>query len=200
VVVGGTGSGKTTLLNALAAEIDPSERIVTVEDAAELRLPAPHVVRLETRTGSAEGTPPVSARDLVRCALRMRPDRVLLGEVRGSEALDLVQAMNTGHDGSLSTVHANGGDDALRRLETLVLLAAVGLPLDAVREHLAAAVDLLVHLVRHADGRREVVEVAEVVPPPVGPGPRVRPLAIGGRVVGEPARPARGHGATAVDR
>jgi len=165
IVSGGTGSGKTTLLNALGREIPAGERIVTVEDAAELRFPSDHVVRLESRSASADGTGEVSCRDLVRSALRMRPDRLVVGEVRGPEALDMVQAMNTGHDGSLSTVHANSAEDALRRLETLILLAGVGLSLDAVRDHLAAAVDMVVHLARSADGGRRVVEVAEVVAP-----------------------------------
>jgi pilus assembly protein CpaF len=165
IVVGSTGSGKTTLLNALAASLPEHERIVTVEDAAELRLPGPHVIRLETRPGSVEGVEAVAARELVRNALRMRPDRILVGEVRGAEALDLVQAMNTGHDGSLSTVHANGCADALRRLETLVLLAGIGLPIEAVRDHLAAAIDLVVHIGRVPGGGRRVLSVAEVVPP-----------------------------------
>ncbi|MCB0978716.1 MAG: CpaF family protein [Acidimicrobiales bacterium] len=194
IVAGGTGSGKTTLLNALAAEIDPRERIVTVEDAAELRLPGEHVVRLETRPSSVDGPAAVSARDLVRNALRMRPDRLLLGEVRGGEALDLVQAMNTGHDGSLSTLHANSCVDALRRLEALVLMAGIGLPLDAVRDHIASAVDLVVHLVRGPDGRRYVDEVAEVVvDPEVGRGEplRVRMLADADGQVGGPRRPQR---------
>ncbi|MBX3314466.1 MAG: CpaF family protein [Actinobacteria bacterium] len=190
VVVGGTGSGKTTLLNALAAAIDPGERIITVEDAAELRLPGEHVVRLETRPASVDGPGAVSARELVRSALRMRPDRLLLGEVRGGEALDLLQAMNTGHDGSLSTLHANGCADALRRLETLVLLAGIGLPLDAVRDHIAAAVDIVVHLVRDVDGLRRVEEVAEVVGDPGAAG-RVRTLARGSRVVARPHRRSR---------
>ncbi|CAN5827250.1 hypothetical protein BH23ACT2_BH23ACT2_22160 [soil metagenome] len=185
VVLGGTGSGKTTLLNALAAAIAGSERIITVEDAAELQLPSEHVVRLETRPGSVEGVAPVTCRDLVRNALRMRPDRLIVGEVRDGTALDMVQAMNTGHDGSLSTIHANSCEDALRRLETLVLLAGVGLPLDAVRDHLAAAIDLLVHIARGADGLRWVVEVAEVNPPGLdgasAPGARrrARPVADG---------------------
>ncbi len=194
LVSGGTGSGKTTLLNALAAAIDPHERIVTVEDAAELRLPSDHVVRLETRPATVEGAAAVSCRELVRNALRMRPDRLIVGEVRGGEALDMVQAMNTGHDGSLSTVHANGCDDALRRLETLVLLADVGLPLDAVRDHLAAAVDLVVHLERDAAGQRRVVEVAEVALPggsgASGSG-RTRRLADRSGLVADPVRPAR---------
>ncbi|MEO6987177.1 MAG: ATPase, T2SS/T4P/T4SS family [Aquihabitans sp.] len=176
VVAGGTGSGKTTLLNALAAAIPAHERVVTVEDAAELRLPLEHVVRLETRPPSVEGTAAVTTRELVRAALRMRPDRLVVGEVRDHTALDMVQAMNTGHDGSLSTIHANGCDDALRRLETLVLMAGIGLPLDAVRDHLAVAVDLIVHIARDVDGRRRVVEVAEVLLP--GGGQADRPAGV----------------------
>ena len=193
LVVGATGSGKTTLLNALAAGLPRSERVVTVEDAAELRLPSDHVIRLETRPASAEGTAAVSARELVRNALRMRPDRLVIGEVRGGEALDLVQAMNTGHNGSLSTLHANGCHDALHRLETLVLLAGVGLPLHAVRAHLAAAVDLVVHVTRAAHGRRLVAAVGEPVAPAMGDpaSPAVRLLVDRGEIVAEPSRPAR---------
>ncbi|NLD76738.1 MAG: CpaF family protein [Acidimicrobiales bacterium] len=193
LVVGATGSGKTTLLNAMAAHIPPHERVVTVEDAAELRLPSEHVIRLETRPASAEGTPAVTARELVRNALRMRPDRLIIGEVRSGEALDLVQAMNTGHNGSLSTLHANGCNDALHRLETLVLLAGVGLPLDAVRSHLAAAVDLVVHVERAGSGVRRVVAVAEVAsgPPAPGEAPAVRLLADAERVIGEAVRGSR---------
>jgi len=177
LISGPTGSGKTTVLNALSASIGSTERVVTVEDAAELRLPGPHVVRLETRPGSVEGVPAVTARDLVRNALRMRPDRVIVGEVRGGEALDMVQAMNTGHDGSLSTIHANSCEDALRRLETLVLMAGVGLPLAAVRDHIASAVDLVVQLDRDARGLRRVCEVSEVIRPgsaPAAEGPTRR--------------------------
>jgi pilus assembly protein CpaF len=163
VVSGGTGSGKTTLLNALAAEIPDRERVVTIEDAAELRLPGAHVVRLEARPANADGIGAVSVRDLVRNALRMRPDRIVVGEVRGAEALDMLQAMNTGHDGSLSTCHANGPDDALRRLETLCLLAGLELPLTAVREQLVGAVDLVVQLARGGDGTRRVEAVGEPV-------------------------------------
>ena len=178
LVVGATGSGKTTLLNALARSIPRHERIITIEDAAELRLPSDHVVRLETRPGSVEGLAPVTARELVRSALRMRPDRLVLGEVRSGEALDMVQAMNTGHDGSLSTVHANGCEDAIRRMETLVLLAGIGLPLDAVRDHLASALDLVVHIGREPNGERRVLEVAEVLSPgsPAEPGRRATRL------------------------
>jgi len=192
VVAGGTGAGKTTLLNALAAALPAGERVVTIEDAAELRLPGEHVVRLEARPPSPDGVGAITIRDLVRAALRMRPDRIVVGEVRGGEALDMVQAMNTGHEGSLSTCHANGPADALRRLETMILLAEAGLPLAAVRDHLEASVDVVVHVVRRADGRREVATVAEVGRRPDGEGPlRLHPLAEGGRVVGAPARPAR---------
>ena len=163
VVSGGTGAGKTTLLNALGGMISSTERVVTVEDAAELRLPGDHVVRLEARPANAEGVGEVSVRQLVRNALRMRPDRIIVGEVRGPEALDMLQAMNTGHEGSLSTCHANSPVDALRRLETMVLTGSVALPLGAVRDQLAAAVDLVVQVARRPDGTRGVVEVAEVV-------------------------------------
>ena len=138
LVTGGTGSGKTTLLNALSAWIDPAERVITIEDAAELRLRQPHVVRLESRPASVEGRGEVTIRDLLRNALRMRPDRIVIGEVRGAEALDLLTALNTGHDGALSTLHANSPEDALRRLETLALMAGVGLPHDAVRDQVDA--------------------------------------------------------------
>jgi pilus assembly protein CpaF len=162
LVSGGTGSGKTTLLNVLAGFIDPAERIVTIEDAAELRLPQPHVVRLESRPPSIEGTGGVTIRDLLRNALRMRPDRIVVGECRGGEALDMLQAMNTGHDGSLSTVHANSTADALRRLETLVLFAGADLPHRAVREQVAAAIHFVVQQARDAGGRRRVTAVTEV--------------------------------------
>ena len=165
VVSGGTGAGKTTLLNALAAEIPPAERVITVEDAAELRLPGDHVVRLEARPANAEGAGEVRIRDLVRNALRMRPDRIVVGECRGPEALDMLQAMNTGHEGSLSTCHANGPADALRRLETMVLFGEVALPLAAVREQLASSLDLVVQVARVPGGGRAVVEVAEVASP-----------------------------------
>lgn len=163
VVSGATGSGKTTLLNALAGLVPSTERLLTVEDAAELRLPGPHVVRLESRPPSADGAAGVSIRELVRNALRMRPDRLIIGEVRGGEALDLLSALNTGHHGSLSTVHANSATDALHRLETLVLLAGAGLPLGAVRTQLAAAVHTVVHVERGTGGSRRVVEVVEPV-------------------------------------
>ena len=189
VVSGGSGAGKTTLLNALGVCIEPSERIITVEDAAELRLPGDHVVRLESRPANADGQGAVTVRDLVRNALRMRPDRIVVGEVRGAECFDLVQACNTGHDGTLSTCHANSPLDALRRLETLALMADVDLPLVAVREQIHAGIDVIVQVARRADGSRPVVAVAEVAPES-GPE-RVRALVAGGQVVGTPTRPAR---------
>ncbi len=163
LVSGGTGSGKTTLLNALSAFVEPTDRVITIEDAAELRLRQPHVVRLESRPANVEGRGLVTVRDLLRNALRMRPDRIVIGEVRGAEALDLLTALNTGHDGALSTVHANSPEDALRRIETLALMADVGLPHDAVREQLGRGLDLVVHMARLSDGSRRVVELAEVV-------------------------------------
>ena len=162
VVSGGTGAGKTTFLNTMAAHIPADQRIVTVEDAAELDLQATHVVRLEARPRSIEGLAAVTVRDLVRNALRMRPDRILVGEVRGAEAFDMLQAMNTGHDGCLSTCHANSPPDALGRLETMVLMAGAGLPLQAVRDQISGAVDFVVHLARGPAGTRRVVGVAEV--------------------------------------
>ena len=159
-VCGGTGSGKTTLLNALAACIDPGERIVTVEDAAELRLPLPHVVRLESRPPNVEGRGEITLRALVRNALRMRPDRIIVGEVRGPEALDMLQAMNTGHDGSLTTVHAGSPDQALRRIEMMVMMAGLELPHQAVREHVRTAIDVIVNVARDGSGRRYVAGAA----------------------------------------
>jgi pilus assembly protein CpaF len=172
LVSGGTGAGKTTLLNALSAYIDPVERVITIEDAAELRLRQPHVVRLESRPPSVEGRGEVTIRDLLRNALRMRPDRIVIGEVRGREALDLLTALNTGHDGALSTVHANSPADALRRLETLALMAGVGLPHDAIREQVRRGIHLVVHLARSPEGERRVVEVGEVVSAAGGVGVR----------------------------
>ena len=162
LVSGGTGSGKTTLLNALSSFIAPGERVVTIEDAAELRLQQPHVVRLESRPAGVEGRGEVTIRDLLRNALRMRPDRIVIGEVRGIEALDLLTALNTGHDGALSTVHANSPEDALNRLETLALMAGVGLPHAAVAEQVRRGIDLVVHLQRESDGSRRVTEIAAV--------------------------------------
>ncbi len=184
VVVGGTGAGKTTLLNALCQHLHPGERVVTVEDAAELRLPGDHVVRLETRPASPDGLDAIPIRELVRNALRMRPDRLVVGEVRGGEALDMLQAMNTGHDGSLSTCHANGPAQALRRLETMALTAGVDLPLRAVRDQVTTAVDLLVHVTRRPDGRRAVVAVHRVADDPDAE-PRTVPLVTDGEVVTE---------------
>jgi pilus assembly protein CpaF len=163
IIVGGTGSGKTTLLNALSAFIPPDERIITIEDAAELQLLQPHVVRLETRPPNIEGKGQTTQRDLVRNALRMRPDRIVVGEVRGAEVLDMLQAMNTGHDGSLTTIHANSSREALHRLETLMLLTGVNLPAQAMREQISAALDLIINVTRMADGTRRVVAVSEVV-------------------------------------
>jgi len=193
VVSGGTGAGKTTLLNALASCIPASERVITVEDAAELALPGDHVVRLEARPANAEGAGEVRIRDLVRNALRMRPDRIVVGEVRGPEALDMLQAMNTGHEGSLSTCHANSPDDALRRLETMVLMGEVQLPLAAVRSQLEAALDLVVQVARRPDGSRRVVAVAEVLEGggAAETGVRTRLVAGPGGVVATPSRQGR---------
>jgi pilus assembly protein CpaF len=162
LISGGTGSGKTTLLNALSSYIAAGERIVTIEDAAELRLQQRHVVRMESRPASVEGRGEVTIRDLLRNALRMRPDRIVIGEVRGAEALDLLTALNTGHEGALSTVHANSPADALSRLETLALMAGVGLPHEAIAGQVRRGIDLVVHLQRRPDGSRKVVEIAEV--------------------------------------
>ncbi|MFN8113358.1 MAG: CpaF family protein [Solirubrobacterales bacterium] len=161
IVSGGTGSGKTTVLNALSTFIAPGERVITIEDAAELRLEQPHVVRLESRPAGIEGVGEVTIRDLVRNALRMRPDRIVIGEVRGPEAMDLLVALNTGHRGALSTVHANGPADALRRLETLAMMAGLGVPHEVVAEQLANAVELVLHLERIGVERR-AVELCEV--------------------------------------
>lgn len=162
LVSGGTGAGKTTLLNCLSNFIPDNERIVTIEDSAELKLQQEHIVRLETRPANIEGQGAVTARDLVRNALRMRPDRIVIGEVRGGEALDMMQAMNTGHDGSISTIHANSARDALSRLETMMLMAGISLPERALREQAASALDIIVQLTRLSDGSRKVVEFAEV--------------------------------------
>jgi pilus assembly protein CpaF len=185
LVAGGTGAGKTSLLNTLSGAVAPGERIVTVEETAELRLAGGHVVRLEARPPNAEGAGAVPVRDLVRAALRLRPDRLVVGEVRGAEAFDLVQALNTGHDGSFSSIHANGCPEALARLESLVLLAGTGLPLTAARAQVGACIDAVVHVVRHPGGQRRVQAVAEVHGDGAGvdllyPGVRRRP--------GRPAR------------
>jgi pilus assembly protein CpaF len=180
LVSGGTGSGKTTTLNALSGAIPDGERIVTIEDAAELRLRQDHVVRLESRPPSLEGRGEVTIRALVRNALRMRPDRIVVGEVRGGEALDLLQALNTGHEGSLSTVHANSPRDALARLETLALMSDVGLPHAVVADQVARAIELVVHQARRSDGSRVVEAIAEVLP--ADGGADVRVVSEGGEV------------------
>lgn len=162
LISGGTGSGKTTLLNVLSGFIPPGERIVTIEDAAELRLAQPHVISLETRPANMEGKGLVTVRDLVRNSLRMRPDRIVIGECRGGEAFDLLSAMNTGHDGSLSTIHANSPRDALSRLETLVLMAGMDLPARAIRQQIASAIQLIVQQSRFSDGSRKVTHIVEV--------------------------------------
>jgi pilus assembly protein CpaF len=162
LISGGTGAGKTTLLNCLSNYIPENERIVTIEDSAELKLQQDHVVRLETRPPNIEGSGMVTQRDLVRNGLRMRPDRIIVGEVRGGEALDMLQAMNTGHDGSISTIHANGARDALSRLETMMLMSEINLPERALREQIASALDLIIQLSRLADGSRRLIELTEV--------------------------------------
>jgi len=162
LISGGTGTGKTTLLNVVSSFLPADERIITVEDAAELKLNQPHVLRLESRPANIEGKGQIAIRDLVRNTLRMRPDRIVVGEVRGGEALDMLQAMNTGHDGSLSTVHANSPRDALSRLETMVMMAGFDLPVWAIRQQAASALDLIVHLSRLRDGTRRVTHVSEV--------------------------------------
>jgi pilus assembly protein CpaF len=162
LISGGTGSGKTTMLNALSASIPDDERILTIEDAAELQLVQRHVLRLESRPRNIEGEGEITIRDLVRNALRMRPDRIVVGEVRGAEALDMLQAMNTGHDGSMSTVHANTPRDALARLETMVLMTGYDLPMRAIREQIASALDLVLQIERMNDGTRRIVAITEV--------------------------------------
>ncbi len=162
IVCGGTGSGKTTLLNVLSTFISPDERIITIEDAAELKLPQPHVISLETRTTNYEKSGEITIRDLVRNSLRMRPDRIIVGEVRGKEAFDMLQAMNTGHEGSLTTLHANGGQDALHRLETMVLMANMDLTVKAIREYIEGAINLVVTVDRLADGKRKITDISEV--------------------------------------
>jgi pilus assembly protein CpaF len=162
VISGGTGSGKTTMMNAMSRLIDHGERVVTVEDAAELQFQQPHVVRLETRPSSLEGKGEITQRDLVRNALRMRPDRIIIGEVRGGEAFDMLQAMNTGHDGSMSTIHANTTRDALIRIENMVQMGNMGLPSRAIRTQIVGAIDLIVQVERQRDGGRRVTQVTEV--------------------------------------
>lgn len=163
VVSGATSSGKTTLLNAIAAEVAPQERVITLEDTAELELGSSHVVRLETRPGTADGVPAIDLRTLLRAALRLRPDRLVVGEIRGDEAADLIQALNTGHDGSLSTLHANSAVEALARLESLVVQVSPGWSLTALREQIERSIDIVVHVERRPDGHRAVRDVSEVV-------------------------------------
>ena len=163
LISGGTGSGKTTMLNALSQFISEKERIVTIEDTAELQLLQPHVVRLETRTAGIEGSGEVNQRDLVINALRMRPDRIIVGECRGGEAFEMLQAMNTGHDGSMSTLHANTPRDALSRVEAMVMMATSSLPLVAVRRTIVSAIDLVVQISRLHDGSRKIMSITEVV-------------------------------------
>ena len=163
IISGGTGTGKTTLLNVLSSFIENNERIITIEDAAELKLSQPHVVSLETRNDNIEGEGEVTVRNLLRNSLRMRPDRIIVGEVRGEEALDMLQAMNTGHEGSLTTLHANSAYDSLSRLETMLLLSSNNLPLDAIRQYIADAIDIIVHIDRLSDGKRRITNISEVI-------------------------------------
>ncbi len=163
IICGGTGSGKTTLLNVLSSFISNDERIITIEDAAELKLKQNHVISLETRLTNYEGTGEITIRDLVRNSLRMRPDRIIVGEVRGKEAFDMLQAMNTGHNGSLTTMHANGPIDALNRLETMILMAGMEIPIAAIREYIENAIDIVVQVSRLSDGRRKITSICEVV-------------------------------------
>ncbi|MCE2872993.1 MAG: CpaF family protein, partial [Xanthomonadales bacterium] len=162
VISGGTGSGKTTLLNVLSGFVPENERIITIEDSAELQLRQPHVVRLETRPANIEGRGQVTQRDLVRNSLRMRPDRIVVGEVRGAEALDMLQAMNTGHDGSLTTIHANSARDALSRIETMVAMSGVQLPIRALRAQISSAISAVVHTERQEDGKRRLISLQEI--------------------------------------
>ncbi|HZK81481.1 MAG TPA: ATPase, T2SS/T4P/T4SS family, partial [Humisphaera sp.] len=162
IISGGTGSGKTTLLNCLSRYIPLDERVITIEDAAELQLQQPHVVRLETRPANVEGKGEVSQRDLIKNCLRMRPDRVVIGECRGGEALDMLQAMNTGHDGSMTTIHANNARDGLARLEVMVMMAGYDIPIRALRQQISAAVQIVVQARRMTGGKRKVVSVSEI--------------------------------------
>ena len=162
LISGGTGAGKTTLLNILSGFVPTNERVVTIEDSAELQLQQPHVVRLETRPPNIEGKGQVTQRDLVRNALRMRPERIIVGEVRGAEALDMLQAMNTGHDGSLTTIHANSPRDALSRVETMVSMTGITIPIKALRAQMASAIDVVIQVTRDEDGRRRLVSLQEI--------------------------------------
>ena len=163
IICGGTGAGKTTLLNVLSSFISNDERIITIEDAAELKLKQNHVISLETRLTNYEGTGEITIRDLVRNSLRMRPDRIIVGEVRGKESFDMLQAMNTGHNGSLTTMHANGPVDALNRLETMILMAGMEIPIPAIREYIENAIDIVIQISRLSDGRRKITSICEVV-------------------------------------
>jgi len=163
IICGGTGSGKTTLLNVLSSFIENEERIITIEDAAELKLKQKHVISLETRLTNYEGTGEITIRDLVRNSLRMRPDRIIVGEVRGKESFDMLQAMNTGHNGSLTTMHANSPIDALNRLETMILMAGMEIPIPAIREYIENAIDIVVQTSRLSDGRRKITSICEVI-------------------------------------
>ncbi len=190
VVSGATSTGKTTLLNTISRLIPADDRVVTIEDTAELRVAVPNVVRLEARPATADGLGAVSMGNLLRAALRLRPDRLIVGEVRGDEALDMIEALSTGHDGSMSTCHANGPEDALRRLDFMVLAAAGDVPLHAIRERVDHAIDVVIHLERQADGERRVCSVVETSA--AGPGSaRTRTLAAGGRLVEPPSRGRR---------
>ncbi|MFL6205176.1 MAG: CpaF family protein [Acidimicrobiales bacterium] len=199
IVSGGTGAGKTTVLNALGGLLPDEERIVTVEDTAELRLPGSHVVRLEARPATADGVGATTIRQLVRNALRMRPDRIVVGEVRGPEAVDMLWAMNTGHEGSLSTCHANSPVDALRRLEVMVLSAGLDLPMAAVRDQISSSLDLIVQVARTSGGARAIVAVAEVVDAAASDMPRVRLLAGPDGLHDLPLRAARAPGTAPPD-
>ena len=163
IVCGGTGSGKTTLLNVMSSFIGDEERIITIEDAAELKLEQDHVISLETRGTNYEGSGEVTIRDLVINSLRMRPDRIIVGEVRGKEAFDMMQAMNTGHEGSMTTLHANSPKDALNRLETMMLMAGMEIPIKAIREYMENAIDIVIHISRLTDGKRKITSISEVV-------------------------------------
>jgi pilus assembly protein CpaF len=187
VVSGATSTGKTTLLNAVAALCDPNERIITIEDTAELDIASPHVVRLEARPATPDGVDAITVRQLLHAALRLRPDRLVIGEVRGEEAYDMVQALNTGHDGSLSTVHANSPQDALRRIASLAALGAPGQPRDSLDDQVRSSIDVIVHLIRRSDGTRCVSSVEEVHPPGE-PGPPTTVLATASEVIAKPSR------------
>lgn len=186
VVSGTTSSGKTSLLNALASRVTSGERVITLEDTAELQLDTAHVLRLESRAATADGVPAITMTDLVRTSLRLRPDRIVIGEVRGGEVIDMLQALNTGHDGSMTTCHANGAHDALRRLEALVLQHAPGWPIEAVRDQIRSSIDIVVHLERDANGRRCVHDVIELAQP--GTIDAHRALVVNGAVVSELSR------------